>query len=137
MNLRNSLEYAQFISTDYTNVIGVRLLMADVENWGVEDQNQYVKNIKIRAQRLDWGLKYLFDNINTNYTGEEIQTLMYDIAKKFSGDSKDIIRDFFSDLYCVLFNKKSGPRWGVFISLYGIENFMILVMNKMRNIHHV
>lgn len=140
MNLRSSPEYYNFLKTDYTNSIGVRLLMADIDNWDNPNQDQHVKNIQYRAEKIDLAIKFLVQdliNLPEDATIEQIQTIFYDTAKKCYGDNKNSIRDFFSDLYCVTFDKMSGPRWGVFVSLYGVQNYCMLIINKVNDIHKV
>ncbi len=137
MNLINSQEYISFMETDFSNSIGVRLLMADQKKWDIENQVDLVSDIKIRSLKLQSAIKYIIENLLKIEDEEQIQVVMYDAAKIYYGESKDQIRNCFADLYSVLFNKPSGPRWGVFISLYGMSNFIMMIMNKVIDIHHV
>ena len=50
---------------------------------------------------------------------ETLQTLLYDIGKKHKFEP---LKDWFSALYQILLGQKTGPRFGSFIALYGIEN---------------
>jgi lysyl-tRNA synthetase class 1 len=60
-------------------------------------------------------------------SSDEIQTLVFDIGKKFfPGRSKD----WFCTLYGVLLGSERGPKIGSFISLYGIKNTINLIEEK-------
>ncbi len=54
---------------------------------------------------------------------KEMEAQIYEIGKKYYGTDKKILRNFFKDLYMLLFVKTDGPRLGVFVSLLGLENF--------------
>lgn len=48
----------------------------------------------------------------------------YDAAKRtFNGD-KTKIRTWFTWLYVVMFQRPEGPRWGDFVQIYGVGNFV-------------
>jgi lysyl-tRNA synthetase class 1 len=57
---------------------------------------------------------------------EEIQTNVFTIGKQFSK-----MKDWFDCLYQVLLGQTEGPRFGVFISLYGRENTIKLIEEKL------
>ena len=63
--------------------------------------------------------------IQSTRSAEEIQTIFYDVAKEVGGD----MRAFFSRLYELLLGQKEGPRWGSFVSLYGIDKTIVLIEN--------
>lgn len=71
------------------------------------------------VQNLLSDLKRLEDSDET-----EIQTLFYDHAKLTFGKEKDDIRTFFAMLYLLLFDRNHGPRWGQFVKLSGVDNFI-------------
>ncbi len=58
----------------------------------------------------------------------QLQTLIFTIGKENGFESN--IRDWFSLLYKGLFGQSQGPRLGSFIDLYGIENFIKLIEEK-------
>lgn len=64
----------------------------------------------------------------------QYMTLFYNAAKDvFDGDSKKI-RTYFSWLYMIVFQRTEGPRWGEFVSIYGVDNFISLVYNRFNGI---
>lgn len=73
-----------------------------------------------------------------NASGEEIQALLYDVARtipryqdmKAKGATParpGVSNDWFSMLYRVLLGESRGPRFGSFIALYGIEETRALI----------
>ena len=58
----------------------------------------------------------------------------YDVAKLFStavyGNEKTGIRHYFRWLYTMVFGYENGPRWGEFISIYGVDEFSDLVVRR-------
>lgn len=57
--------------------------------------------------------------------GEALQTLTYDIGKKHFGEEN--LRSWFTTLYEVLMGQSQGPRFGGFVSLYGIDETITLI----------
>ncbi len=53
-------------------------------------------------------------------SGDDLQNVIYKSASDANIDAKD----FFKALYEVLLGLESGPRFGSFIELYGVENFI-------------
>lgn len=74
-------------------------------------------------------LKERLKTIDSNKTAEEIQTEVYDVGMK-NGYEKNL-RDWFGLCYGVLFGATQGPRMGSFIKLYGIENTIKLIDEKL------
>ncbi|PPR45255.1 MAG: Lysine--tRNA ligase [Alphaproteobacteria bacterium MarineAlpha5_Bin8] len=68
-------------------------------------------------------------NINQNVSSEEIQTLIYEIGKKYNFSN---LRDYFKLIYQVLLGQKQGPRLGSFIKLYGIKKTCNLIEKILR-----
>lgn len=62
-------------------------------------------------------------------TAEEIQYWVYEIGKTFYGEKN--LRDYFQMIYEVLFGKKSGPRFGTFIHIVGVEKVCELIESKL------
>jgi len=62
--------------------------------------------------------------INNDHTAEEIQTLLYEIGKKYEFEN---LKDFFKLVYQVLLGQEKGPRLGSFIKLYGIKETVDLI----------
>ena len=63
-------------------------------------------------------LDILENKINNDSTAEDIQTLLYEVGKKYQFDN---LKDFFKLVYQVLLGQEKGPRLGSFIKLYGIN----------------
>ena len=63
-------------------------------------------------------LDILENKINNDSTAEDIQTLLYEVGKKYQFDN---LKDFFKLVYQVLLGQEQGPRLGSFIKLYGIN----------------
>ena len=55
---------------------------------------------------------------------EDIQKVFYDIATEFGPVN---MRIFFSRLYALLLGQPEGPRWGSFVSLYGVDKTIVLI----------
>lgn len=63
----------------------------------------------------------------------ELQSVFYEGAKTYYGESNDQIRSFFKDIYLLLWNNDSGVRMGSFVKLYGIREFISLINDKLVN----
>ena len=62
--------------------------------------------------------------------GPQYMTLVYDAAKDVFDHDKTQLRTYFRWLYLVVFQREEGPRWGDFIDVYGVENFIALVRQR-------
>ena len=58
---------------------------------------------------------------------EEIQTEIYQIGKDYEFEN---LRDWFKLIYQVLFGKDDGPRFGTFISIYGVDKTVELIRER-------
>jgi lysyl-tRNA synthetase, class I len=76
----------------------------------------------IGLQRLDAELA----NLNADTTAEDIQNIVYAIAKDEALGFENL-RDWFKALYETLLGSSAGPRMGSFIALYGVENSRRLI----------
>lgn len=61
-------------------------------------------------------------------TDEEIQRIFYDVGKENMGEEN--LRRFFALLYLLIWYKSSGPRFGVFGRMFGLENFIGLIRTR-------
>jgi len=66
-------------------------------------------------------------------TEEEIQFEFYEEAKRDIGDDKSQIREFFKLIYLFIFDSWSGPRFGQFVKVQGIPEFIAMVENRLTN----
>ena len=73
-------------------------------------------------------LKESLEKLDESATADEIQNQVFEIGKKFYSDN---LRNWFLTLYKVLFGAESGPKMGSFISLYGIENTIKLIEERL------
>jgi lysyl-tRNA synthetase, class I len=77
-------------------------------------------------------LTELIDGLKTvveGTTSEEIQsTIVFPIGKQFPK-----MKEWFDCLYQVLFGETEGPRFGVFVSLYGVENTIKLIGERIND----
>ena len=60
----------------------------------------------------------------------EIQTLVFEIGKKHNYEKN--MRDWFSALYQILLGQNEGPRMGSFIALYGVDEFVGMIDEKIK-----
>lgn len=74
-------------------------------------------------------LKEQLKNAPAASTPEEIQKGIYDIGMK--GGYEQNLKDWFKLIYMVLLGSEQGPRMGSFIKLYGIENTIKLIDEKL------
>lgn len=65
-------------------------------------------------------------NASPTSTTEELQKVFYDVAMEFAPND---MRAFFSKLYELLLGQTDGPRWGTFVSLYGVDKTVSLIEN--------
>ena len=80
-------------------------------------------------------IKDVLDNkINKNTSAEDIQTLLYDVGKKHQFEN---LKDFFKLVYQVLLGQEQGPRLGSFIKLYGVEETIKIIDQKLQNLDNV
>ncbi len=64
-----------------------------------------------------------------NVDAETIQTEIYQIGRDHKFEN---LRDWFKLIYQVLFGKEDGPRFGTFIAIYGIEQTIKLIEEKLK-----
>lgn len=64
----------------------------------------------------------------------EYMTLFYDAAKEVFDHDKTKIRTYFLWLYLVLFQRPDGPRWGEFVQIYGVEDFVTFACQRFENL---
>lgn len=60
----------------------------------------------------------------------QYMTLFYNAAKDVFDNDKTRLRTYFAWLYLVLFQTQDGPRWGDFVAVYGVENFVALARQR-------
>ena len=76
-------------------------------------------------------LNVLKSQITVTNSAEEIQTFLYEVGKKHQFDN---LKDFFKLVYQVLLGQEQGPRLGSFIKLYGVQETIKIIEEKV-NVH--
>ncbi|MDC0232344.1 lysine--tRNA ligase [Pelagibacteraceae bacterium] len=92
--------------------------------------------------RIDDSNKVVFENIrdllknkiNDKTSSEEIQTLLYEVGKKHEFEN---LKEFFKLVYQVLLGQEQGPRLGSFIKLYGVEETIKIIDQKLKKLENV
>ncbi|NBX74306.1 MAG: lysine--tRNA ligase [Alphaproteobacteria bacterium] len=67
-------------------------------------------------------------NMPHNASAEDIQTIVYDVGKRHGFAE---LRQWFQAMYEVLLGQATGPRMGGFIALYGVDNTLKLMAEKL------
>lgn len=60
----------------------------------------------------------------------QYMSLVYEAAKATFDQDKTQLRTYFAWLYMVVFQRDEGPRWGDFIDVLGVEEFVALVRRR-------
>ncbi|MDR1488816.1 MAG: lysine--tRNA ligase [Holosporales bacterium] len=89
----------------------------------VEGKRFYKKPNDIEKQIL----RELVENFREDQNAEELQTIIFDMGKKYY---KDDVKQCFVLLYEILFGTNNGPKMGSFISLYGVKNTIKLLKDR-------
>ena len=91
--------------------------------------------LKVAAQKfIDASTELLEILESQTYENEvDAQTPFYDVGKKYYGLEKKQLLSYFSQIYQLLFETKSGPRLGAFVFLYGKDNFLKMFRDRMNN----
>jgi len=76
----------------------------------------------------------LKNKINEDTSSEEIQTLLYAVGKNHEFEN---LKEFFKLVYQVLLGQEQGPRLGSFIKLYGVEETIKIIDQKLKNLDNV
>jgi lysyl-tRNA synthetase class I len=60
----------------------------------------------------------------------QYMSIVYEAGKETFDHDKTQLRTYFAWLYLVVFQRPDGPRWGDFIDIYGVDNFVKLVRER-------
>ena len=82
------------------------------------------------------------DNFNEGASVEDIQAELYNIAravpryqdltaKGSTPERPGVSNEFFNMIYRILLGEEKGPRFGSFITLYGINNTKVLIADAL------
>ena len=72
------------------------------------------------------------DNCDDSMIPEDIQTKIYTVGKE--NGYKENLRDWFKLIYEVVFGVENGPRFGFFISFFGVQETKDLIKSKLENV---
>tara|TARA_B100000161_G_scaffold239603_1_gene191168 strand:- start:247 stop:696 length:450 start_codon:yes stop_codon:yes gene_type:complete len=95
----------------------------------VEPNKKFKKPNQEEKKALENLIKKL-NEINQSLSPEEIQTHVYTVGKE-NGYEKNL-RDWFKLIYEVVFGEENGPRFGFFISFFGLNETIELIKNKIK-----
>ena len=65
--------------------------------------------------------------IGDSADSEVYQTEIYQVGKDYKFEN---LRDWFKLIYQVLFGKDDGPRFGTFVAIYGVNETIKLINEK-------
>lgn len=105
-------------------------LLDKLAGYAVTYFHDFVKPNKVYREPTETERKALAElrerlaEMNSEATGEELQSAVYEIGKSNEFDN---LRDWFRALYEVLLGQSQGPRFGSFIEIYGIEETRELI----------
>ena len=97
----------------------------------VKSTKHYLKPSSAQVTMLQ-EIRSVLESTSPDITAEEIQTKIYDIGMKASYAN---LRDFFKEIYMILLGQEEGPRLGSFFKIYGIQNTIRLIEEKITP-HH-
>ena len=89
-----------------------------------------------RLQRFLDETDRLLDNLScleldpSEPASAQYMALFYHAAKETFEYDKTQLRTYFLWLYLVIFYRADGPRWGEFVEIYGVENFVSFVRSR-------
>lgn len=102
------------------------------ENWALSPESFTINVEEVERFLID--LRILLDDLRNEEVFSEYMTHFYNAAKRTFGGDKSRIRLWFTWLYLIVLRNPSGPRWGDFVEVYGVDNFIELVNNRLENL---
>jgi lysyl-tRNA synthetase class I len=124
--------------TDRDGVIQVNADNELIERWseGRDDVNIDVDQVVIFINETVELLRQLEDlELDPNEdAASQYMRLFYEAAKRTFNYDKSQIRTYFRWLYLVVFQKPDGPRWGEFVEIYGVDEFINKVEDRFSNL---
>ena len=107
-------------------------LLDNLTQYAINYYEDFIKPFKEYRSANDKEIRAINDlkseliKLDANSNASEIQTLVYDIGKKYEFD----LKEWFCALYEILLGQKQGPRMGSFIEIFGINNMINLIDEK-------
>lgn len=120
---------------DQDGKIDVERDNAAIEAWSLgEDTYQspdrlYIRRFIVQTEILLNDLEEL-ELDSEQPVSQQYMTLFYNAAKVVFDYDKSRLREYFRWLYLVVFQREDGPRWGEFVEVYGVEEFVQLVRRR-------
>lgn len=113
--------------------IDVELDNAALEAWS-EGLNEFTVDTARLARFIDCTDKLLSELealvLDDTVPSPQYMTLFYDAAKDTFDHDKTQLRTYFLWLYLILFQVQDGPRWGEFVSIYGVDEFCTMARKR-------
>jgi len=100
-------------------------------NDAIKSKKIYKKPNEDEKNALDALVKSL-DKCHDSMKPEDIQTTIYTVGKE--NGYKENLRDWFKLIYEVVFGVENGPRFGFFISFFGVQETKELIKSKLENV---
>ena len=100
-------------------------------NDAIKSKKIYKKPNESEKIALD-ALVNSLDNCDDAMKPEDIQTTIYTVGKE--NGYKENLRDWFKLIYEVVFGVENGPRFGFFISFFGVQETKELIKSKLENV---
>ena len=100
-------------------------------NDAIKSKKIYKKPNESEKIALD-ALVNSLDNCDDAMKPEDIQTTIYTVGKE--NGYKENLRDWFKLIYEVVFGVENGPRFGFFISFFGVQETKKLIKSKLENV---
>ena len=100
-------------------------------NDAIKSKKIYKKPNENEKIALDALIKSL-DKCDDSMKPEDIQTNIYTVGKE--NGYKENLRDWFKLIYEVVFGVENGPRFGFFISFFGVQETKELIKSKLENV---
>ena len=93
----------------------------------IKANKQYLAPSHSQIEVLKEIKKYLLSIQDNQATAEEIQNKIYEIGTNAGYEN---LRDYFKELYQILLGQTEGPRFGSFIKLFGVSEFIGVIESK-------
>ena len=100
-------------------------------NDAIKSKKIYKKPNESEKIALD-ALVNSLDSCDDAMKPEDIQTTIYTVGKE--NGYKENLRDWFKLIYEVVFGVENGPRFGFFISFFGVQETKELIKSKLENV---
>lgn len=113
-------------------------LLSKMVHAAINYYNDFIKQHKKYRKATDLELAALRELVdilknadkNIHHDGAALQNLVFAVGKNHGYEKN--MRDWFLALYQILLGQDQGPRMGSFIALFGVENFVKMVEEKIR-----